>query len=64
MAIAMAGTLAASLRTLPGAAWVAIFAMLTCWFGYRVARDAPPPTVVRAPRPGGTPRRTSCTAGR
>ena len=40
MAIAMAGTLAASLRTLPGAAWVAIFAMLTCWFGYRVARDA------------------------
>jgi hypothetical protein len=40
MAIAMAGTLAAGLRTLPSAAWVAIFAILTCWFGYRVARDA------------------------
>ncbi len=40
MAIAMAGTLAAGLRTLPGPAWVAVFAVLTCWFGYRVARDA------------------------
>ena len=40
MAIAMAGMLAAGLRTLPGAAWVAIFGVLTCWFGYRVARDA------------------------
>jgi hypothetical protein len=40
MAIAMAGTLAAGLRTLPGAAWVAIFAVLTSWFGYRVAREA------------------------
>jgi hypothetical protein len=40
MAIAMAGTLAVGLRTLPGAAWVAIFAILTCWFGYRVARGA------------------------
>jgi len=40
MAIAMAGTLAVGLRTLPGAAWVAIFAVLTCWFGYRAARDA------------------------
>jgi hypothetical protein len=40
MAIAMAGTLAAGLRTLPGAAWVAIFGVLTCWFGYRVGRDA------------------------
>lgn len=40
MAIAMAGMLAAGLRTLPGAAWVAIFGVLTCWFGYRVAREA------------------------
>jgi len=40
MAIAMAGTLAAGLRTLPSAAWVVIFGVLTCWFGYRVARDA------------------------
>lgn len=40
MAIAMAGTLAAGLRTLPTAAWVAIFTILTCWFGFRVARDA------------------------
>jgi Domain of unknown function (DUF5134) len=40
MAVAMAGMLASGLRTLPAAAWVAIFAVLTCWFGYRVARDA------------------------
>jgi uncharacterized membrane protein len=40
MAIAMAGTLAAGLRTLPSAAWIVIFGVLTCWFGYRVARDA------------------------
>jgi hypothetical protein len=40
MAIAMAGMLAAGLRTLPGVAWVIVFGVLTCWFGYRVARDA------------------------
>ena len=40
MAIAMAGMLAAGLRTLPAAAWVIVFSVLTCWFGYRVARDA------------------------
>ena len=39
MAIAMAGMLTAGLRTLPGAAWVIVFGVLTCWFGYRVARD-------------------------
>jgi hypothetical protein len=40
MAIAMAGMLAASLRTLPNGAWSVIFAVLTAWFGYRVVRDA------------------------
>jgi hypothetical protein len=40
MAIAMAGTLAAGLRTLPNDAWDVIFAVLTAWFGYHVARDA------------------------
>jgi hypothetical protein len=40
MAIAMAGMLAASLRTLPNGAWAAIFAVMTAWFGYRVVRDA------------------------
>ena len=40
MAIAMAGMLAAGLRTLPGVAWVIVFGVLTCWFGYRVALDA------------------------
>ena len=39
MAIAMAGMLAAGLRTLPGAAWVIVFGVLTCWFGYRAALD-------------------------
>jgi hypothetical protein len=39
MAIAMAGTLAAGLRTLPNDAWDVIFAVLTAWFGYHVARD-------------------------
>ena len=39
MAIAMAGMLAGGLRTLPNAAWVAIFGVLACWFGYRVVRD-------------------------
>jgi hypothetical protein len=40
MGIAMAGMLASSLTTLPNAAWEVIFALLTVWFGYRVARDA------------------------
>jgi hypothetical protein len=40
MAVAMAGMLAASLRTLPNGAWAVIFAVMTAWFGYRVVRDA------------------------
>ena len=40
MAIAMAGMLAASLQTLPNGAWSVIFAVMTAWFAYRVARDA------------------------
>jgi Domain of unknown function (DUF5134) len=37
--IAMAGTLAPGLTTLPNGAWVAVFAVLAAWFGYRVVRD-------------------------
>jgi hypothetical protein len=40
MAIAMAGMLTASLRTLPNGAWSVIFAVMTAWFGYRVVRDS------------------------
>jgi hypothetical protein len=40
MGIAMAGMLASSLTTLPNAAWEAIFAVFTMWFGFRVVRDA------------------------
>ena len=40
MAIAMAGTLAVSLQTLPNGAWQVIFAVMTAWFAYRVVRDA------------------------
>jgi Domain of unknown function (DUF5134) len=40
MAIAMAGTLAAGLQTLRNGAWQVIFAVMTAWFAYRVARDA------------------------
>jgi Domain of unknown function (DUF5134) len=40
MAIAMAGTLVASLQTLPNGTWSVIFAVMTAWFGYRVVRDA------------------------
>jgi hypothetical protein len=40
MGIAMAGMLRSGLTTLPDAAWELIFALLTAWFGYRVARDA------------------------
>ncbi len=39
MAIAMAGMLTASLQTLPNGAWEVIFAVMTAWFAYRVARD-------------------------
>lgn len=40
MAVAMAGMLTATLRTLPGTAWEVIFGLLTAWFAIRVARDA------------------------
>ena len=40
MAIAMAGTLAPGLTTLPAVAWEIIFAMMTAWFAERVAGDA------------------------
>jgi Domain of unknown function (DUF5134) len=40
MAIAMAGMLVASLRTLPNGAWSVTFAVMTVWFAYRVVRDA------------------------
>jgi hypothetical protein len=40
MALAMAGMLAGGLRTLPAAAWVIVFGILTCWFGYRVGWGA------------------------
>jgi len=39
MGIAMAGMLASSLTTLPNDAWIAVFAVLAVWFGYRVVRD-------------------------
>ena len=39
MAIAMAGTLVASLQTLPNGAWEVIFGVMTAWFAYRVVRD-------------------------
>ena len=38
--IAMAGTLAASLRTLPDGVWEVIFALLTAWLLYRAVQDA------------------------
>lgn len=40
MAVAMAGMLTATLRTLPDTAWEVIFGLLTAWFAIRVARDA------------------------
>jgi hypothetical protein len=40
MAIAMAGMLAASLTTLPAAAWEVTFALMTAWFALRVVADA------------------------
>ncbi len=44
MGIAMAGMLATGLRTFPNVVWEAVFAVLTLWFGVRVA-------VVRQPAP-------------
>ncbi|MGH3253552.1 MAG: DUF5134 domain-containing protein [Trebonia sp.] len=38
--IAMAGTLAASLRTLPDGAWEVIFGVLTAWLARQAVRDA------------------------
>jgi hypothetical protein len=40
MGIAMAGTLAPNLATLPDGAWEVVFGMATAWFAYRVVRDA------------------------
>ena len=40
MAIAMAGMLASSLRTLPDTAWEVIFGLMTAWFAVRVILDA------------------------
>jgi opacity protein-like surface antigen len=40
MGIAMAGTLTASLSTLPGGAWEIVFGVLTAWFAWRVSREA------------------------
>jgi hypothetical protein len=39
MGLAMAGTLTASLSTLPSGAWEVIFGALTLWFAYRFARE-------------------------
>ena len=40
MAVAMAGMLAPSLRTLPDVPWEIIFGLLAAWFAVRVASDA------------------------
>jgi hypothetical protein len=40
MAIAMAAQLVPGLQTLPNEEWEVIFAVMTVWFGYRVARVA------------------------
>lgn len=40
MGVAMAGMLATGLRTLPDGGWVAVFAVVTGWFGWRVAVQA------------------------
>jgi len=39
MGIAMAGALASSLHTVPNSAWVVVFAVVTAWFGWRVAAE-------------------------
>lgn len=43
MGVAMAGTLAPALATLPRGAWEAVFAVLGAWFAGRVAREAAGP---------------------
>jgi hypothetical protein len=40
MAIAMAGVLTSSLRTLPNVAWEVIFGLMIAWYAFRVALDA------------------------
>ena len=40
MGIAMAGTLVASLTTLPNGAWVVVFAAMTAWFGWCLRQDS------------------------
>ncbi|MGH3171243.1 MAG: DUF5134 domain-containing protein [Trebonia sp.] len=40
MGIAMAGMLAASVKTLPNGAWEAVFGVAAVWFAGRVVRDA------------------------
>jgi Domain of unknown function (DUF5134) len=44
MGIAMAGMLASGLRTLPNDVWVAVFAIVTAWFAWRVAAEARSPS--------------------
>lgn len=39
MGMAMAGMLASGLRMLPNGIWVTVFALLTAWFGWRVAAE-------------------------
>src|SRR5580698_5552788 len=40
MAVAMAGMLVSSLRTLPSTVWEVVFGVLIAWYGVRVVRDA------------------------
>jgi len=40
MGIAMAGSLASGLSTLPGSVWAVIFAILVMWFGWRVFTES------------------------
>jgi hypothetical protein len=40
MAVAMAGVLTSSLRTLPSAAWEVIFGLMIAWYAFRVVLDA------------------------
>jgi hypothetical protein len=48
MGMAMAGTLVASLSTLPALAWKIVCAALTVWFAYRVTREYQPARGLRA----------------
>jgi hypothetical protein len=47
MAIAMAGMLTTSLKTLPAGVWEPVFGVLTAWFAVRVARESAGPGVER-----------------